>query len=396
MELDDIDELLQRYSAAEHRIGANLHDLEMNSAYQILTTDRLSGITGRRLNPALSASPTLWEMFTELQATLDRARVLRGSGNRVKASIREELAQILKGPSVRLETTTTTFAERDLLSASSSDRRLSIEAMLSKMRLAYEPIRNGVAQVEDILRNLLPRIDAADTNLDRAEDQARELGVSPRDLHTARRRLADLRRRATSDPLSIPSNAGDEIERLVHDSATEIAAASRSRDQLQGDLSETTDLLNEIRDLRLRAERAGEEARAKIVNPMGLVRVPSADAIDGPNGLATRLAPIVGSRAPWQELRQQIDDWTGRAKRLRDQLVRAEGANSRDLRRRSEMRGLLSAYRAKMAGLGYAQDLVLTEMADEAHNELFTAPVDLGRAEMILAELGRRLAGGRR
>jgi len=63
VELTEIDERLRRYSAAEQRIAANLHDLQQNAAYLILTTDTLKGITGKRLNKSLHATPTLWEMF---------------------------------------------------------------------------------------------------------------------------------------------------------------------------------------------------------------------------------------------------------------------------------------------------------------------------------------------
>lgn len=394
VDLHQIDERLQRYAAAEQRIAANLHDLQQNAAYIILTTDTLQGITGRRLNKSLHATPNLWEMFTELQATISRAHALRGTSNKLKASERGAVTEILTERSVLFRSDAAPLASRDLLGSAFEEERVTIDEMLQIMQRTYEPIRDGVVEVENVMSRLLPRVDAAARTLEWADEHARELGLNPPELREAHTRVADLRRRATDDPLSIPSNAGDEIERLAEAAAAHVSRFRQSRNDLQSDLSGTGRLLGEIRDLRERAEQARADSLARIVDPVGLVRVPGRQAIDGPSGLAARREPIVASTAPWQEVRIMLDDWTAKAERFRDQLRRAVGANQVALDHRDELRGRLSAYRAKMAGLARDQDAVLVDMADEAHNELFTAPTDLGRAEQILAAIGQHLSGG--
>lgn len=394
VDLQEIDERLQRYTAAEQRIAANLHDLQQNAAYIILTTDTLHGITARRLNKALHATPNLWEMFTELQATIGRAHALRGTARKLKTAERAVVEKILTERSVLFRSDVAPLASRDLLGGGFTDERVTIDEMLQIMQRTYESIRDGVVEVESVMSRLLPRVDAAARTLEWADRHAADLGLNPPELREAHNRVSDLRRRATDDPLSIPSNAGDEIERLVEAAAAHVSQFRQSRNDLQSDLSSTARLLGEIRDLRERAEQARVDCLARIVNPIGLVRVPSRQAIDGPNGLAARCEPIVASTAPWQEVRIMLDDWTAKAERLRDQLRRAVGANQVALDHRDELRGRLSAYRAKMAGLAREQDAVVVDMADEAHNELFTAPTDLGRAEQILAAIGRHLSGG--
>lgn len=392
MELAEIDERLQRYSAAERRVAANLHDLELDSTYQILATDTLRGTTGKRLNPAFEASPSLWEMFRLLSDALDRARALRGTGSRVKAEIRREIAKILTGSPIVVDLSATTMAQPDLTSSAPSAMKISIEQLLSRMRSSYEPIRDGVADVEVVLRQLLPRLDAADTTLRKAADDATSLRIRAPEIDRALADLDRLRRLATEDPLAIPKSAGDEFDQQVRAVAATIAKQRRSREELQADLGQTSDLLAEIRNLRSQAESARSKALAAIVAPLGLVHVPAAAAVDGPAGLASRLDPILESTAPWQTVREQLDLWIRQATRLRDQLARAERVNGESLARRSELRGRLKAYRAKMAGTGRAEDGVLREIADEAHNELYTAPTDLGRAERVVTELGRQLS----
>lgn len=396
VELHEIDERLQRYSAAEQRVAANLHDLQQNAAYILLTTDTLKGITGKRLNASLTATPNLWEMFNELQATISRAHVLRGSGTKLKSPERKAIAEILTGRSVHFRTEAAPLASRDLLGGTFEEERVTIDEMLQIMQRSYEPIRDGVVEVENVMSKLLPRVDAAARTLEWADAHARELGLNPPELAQAHARVDDLRRRATDDPLSIPSNAGDEIERLAEAAAGHVSNFRQSRNDLQSDLSGTGKLLGEIRDLREQAEQARIDCLARIVDPVGLVRVPSRNAIDGPNGLAMRRDSVVASTAPWQEVRVMVDDWTAKAERFRDQLRRALGANRVALEHRAELRGRLSAYRAKMAGLARDNDPVLVDMADEAHNELFTAPTDLGRAEQIVKAIGLHLSKGKR
>lgn len=394
VELQEIDERLQRYSAAEQRVAANLSDLQQNAAYIMLTTDTLKGITGRRLNGPLSATPGLWEMFNELQTTISRAHTLRGSSNRLKAAERKAIGEVLNGRSVYFRTEAAPLASRDLLGGTFEEERVTIDEMLQLMQRAYEPIRDGVADVENVMSQLLPRVNAAARTLEWTDEHAAALGLTPPELREAHDRVRDLRRRATDDPLSIPSNAGDEIERLAEAAAAQVSDFRQSRNDLQSDLSGTGRLLGEIRDVRERAERARVDCLARIAHPVGIVRVPGRDSIDGPNGLAAKRDSIVASTAPWQELRVMVDDWTDMAERFRDQLRRALGANRVGLEHREELRGRLSAYRAKMAGLARDNDPVLIDMADEVHNELFTAPTDLGRAEQILGAIGQHLSKG--
>ena len=45
-----------------------------------------------------------------------------------------------------------------------------------------------------------------------------------------------------------------------------------------------------------------------------------------------------------------------------------------------------------MSGVGRSEDAALTELSDEVHNELYTSPSDLDRAERLLAEFTAMMA----
>lgn len=393
MDLDQIDGLLQRYSAAESRIGANLQELDNHSTYQVLKTDVLRGRTAAKIGPAFAKADTLWKYYMLLQTTLTQCRTLRGAG-KLRGNEKSELVRILTTPSIILSTIEVPLEERGAFEAASSDERVTIEQLLTRMRTLYEPIRDGVAEAERIHRDVLPRLNAAETTLNGAKAAAAELGMVEPELTEAVRQLERLRTLSFDDPLAVDMGSADALERQVRLAAGRVASLKKGRDRLGGDLGAMAGLVAEIRTLRVRAESARHETLEKITSPTGLVRVPPEAAIDGPGGLQADSAAILDSNAPWHRQRQELDAWLEKARRLRDQLRRAEQRNRRDLTRRDELRGLLRAYRAKMAGVGKAEDVVLREIADEAHNELFTSPTNLARAEKIVQDLGASLSGG--
>jgi len=53
---------------------------------------------------------------------------------------------------------------------------------------------------------------------------------------------------------------------------------------------------------------------------------------------------------------------------------------------------LLAAYRAKAAAVGHIENPDVAELVDDAHNELYTAPADLDRAQTILTRLAETIS----
>lgn len=401
MDVAQIDETLQRYSLAEGRIGANLHELEIHSTYQILKTDKLRGTTSARIGPALQAADELWSMFGLFRDALAKARKIRGTGNRLGGSERAQLTEMLTTPSVVVRTAPTPLGERDLLDDGHNETKMSFEQIMARMRALYVPLRDGVAKVDDVLRDILPRLDAAHETLSRADAEAAALGVVEPDLRAARDRLDEVRRLSIDDPLALGSNAGSQLDRMATSAAQRVAQLRQGHDRLHSDLASMEGLIAEIRTLRARAAAAWTETQKKIAAPTGLVRVPGPMAIDGPRGLSERAASISsGPSSSWQAQRESLDLWLDSTRRLRDQLVRAERANRSPLDRRDELRGLLSAYEAKIARLGRSDDQRLDNrlenIVDEAQSELFTAPTDLVRAEQLVRDLASAITSSAR
>lgn len=394
METDEIDALLQRYSAAEERIGANLLELHDHPTYALITEGALVGATERRLADVAALAPSLWTGLNALGEVLSEARAERADG-RMTAERRAALEQLLTGPSVLVAVVETPLAERDLLGEEVVEKRITITELLGRLRDVYEPLRDGVAEIDAVWRDLLPRLDAAATTHAELVAEVAELGVAEPTVSRLARRIDDVRALVMDDPLGLDPDEGPALDAAVSDAARTVGELRHSHDRLHADLARTEVLAAEARTLRARAAVARSEAAAKIADPEGVAGVPDESLVDE---IARRGAALRAETGDWQPRRARLDAWLATAERLVAQLRSVESRNRRPLDRRDQLRGLLSAYRAKAAALGLIEEPTIADLVDEAHSELYTAPTDLSRADELLQELAdlvRAETGGR-
>ena len=392
MDTSEIDARLQEYTAAEHRIGANLHELEDHAVYRLFTSDVLQGKTRDAFAAVQSADPSLWDLFTILSSALDRARTLRGSRSWLGGDERAELIKLLTGREIVIRSDDIPLLNRDLVASAEHVDRASFAELIDRMRHMYEPVRDAVSRADAILDGLLPRLTSADQTLARLRSDIATLGLDDRELNRIAETIERIRDLALTDPLSIPTGAKASLDQALHDAGAAIAAAQSSHDAIAHDLTQAHDLLDRCRELIATATAEREQAQHKVVLHAPLPVAPNVNAIDGPRGLAATLQPVTTRRGPWQQTRRELDGWLQRARRFEQQLERVSRRIHEPLERRAELRGRLNAFRAKMSGVGRSEDAALTELSDEVHNELYTSPSDLDRAERLLREFTAMMA----
>lgn len=391
LEPRDIHHLLERYKAAASLIRANLGELDAQPTYVQLTTGTLGSETGARLGEAMRRAPELWNWLMLLQAVLDEASELMAQG-RLNGERRDRVQFLLYGPSILVGVGSTPFGHRDLVGRPHHELRVTVAALIDQMRETYEPIRNGVAEVERIWRELLPRIESGAATILRLQNQLTELGAREPLVDEVAERLDELRSTIALDPLAVSVEDGVLFDATLERSVAKVTELRRGHDRLDEDLAGVETKLAELRVMRARAAAALSETEVKIRNPGSLIQVPTTDPIDGSGGLAERADRLRSHGwGPWTERRQRIDDWLAIAERYHQQFDRADRINRTPLARRAELRGLLDAYKAKAAVVGRIEDEHFIRLADEAHNELHTAPTDLARAATLVADLGASL-----
>ncbi|MEM7096054.1 MAG: hypothetical protein AAF567_23820 [Actinomycetota bacterium] len=391
MDLGEIDARLQRYTAAEHRIGSNLLELEDHTVFRLLTTGALQGRTAQALGAVTDADPSLWDLFSLLGRTLDRARTMRGSG-RLGGAERRDLGQLLTGASILVRSEDVPLNERDLTGDASNEERMSIDALLDRMRETYEPVREAIARTDAVLDGLLPRLSAADRTLQHLRDEVRALGLDDRALTDITSTIERIRDLSLTDPLAIPPDASTALDAALADATTTIGAARAQHDSIAADFAAAEQLVDRCRTLIETSTQERRRAAHKVVLAAALPMPPNPNAVDGPRGLASALQDVAEVKGTWQHQRAQLDAWRRRAERLDRQLSAVAARIHAPLERRAELRGRLKAFRAKMSGIGRSEEQALRELSDEIHGELYTAPSDLDRAERLLGQFGELLA----
>lgn len=393
----DIDHRLRHYRDIERQWADSLYDLDEHPTYRLLAAGEMSGKTGAETNATMAAAPHLWGWLGLLREHLDAIDRLNQDRGIFGAKTNTEVAVLLTQPSIGVQRAAIPSIVPPEVMASfvpapgSSDTLMaSIDVLISVFRRVYEPVRDAVAQVDAVWRDLMPRIDAATSSLARAEALAERLGLNLPEVRLARQRLDAVRASVADDPLSLSANVGPDLDALVASAVHAAGTIERAHGNLDTDLASTDVLIAKLRVVRARAAAAYSEAEAKVVPVAPLIRVPSPAVIDGSGGLAHRAAQILGEDSDWQTQRGELDRWNHAARRLLEQLERALAVNTAPIHDRNELRGLLRAYRAKAAMSPGLPDAVI-ELGQDAHDELYTRPTDLARAQRLIDEFASGL-----
>lgn len=370
---------LEQLEVSLGSLRAGLVELEVSPSYLMLLDAEPSSDTGRRYQATVTNAADLWPLIDAAAEILGAARRLLHEGGR--RPDRQRLAELVFEPWHRVEL------------GSGQAEAVAAPTLLAQIRKRYDSIREAVSDIDERFRSILPRVEAARATLERLAAEADELDVPEPLIGRARALADDLKERLVTDPASVHLADGNNLDLLVAEAAKQVASLRTAHDNLDTDLGATEELLASLRVLRARAEAARTQALAKVSEPDGLVRVPGAAVLDGPDGLAARLDRLfeTAAGAGWLQQRGLLDGWLTGARKLEAQLVRAGEANRAPLEARDELRGRLRAYEAKMAATGRAEDLGLVELADRARSVLYSAPTDLGRAETAIGELAARL-----
>jgi hypothetical protein len=401
VETAEIDHRRSYYRGVLSQWAENLYELDEHPTYRLLAAGDMSGATGDQTNATMAGAPQLWAWLGEFRSHLDVVDALvedRGVFRNNDA----DAALLLGGASISVSRSSIpSTAPQNVLhqlgiDPADPDRVVTTcDGLISLFRSVYEPVRDVVARVDDVWRDLLPRIDAATVSLERAKTISARLDVRVPEVALATQRLEAVRASVADDPLSLSGNVGPDLDALVEAAADAAGRLDRAHGSLDDDLAVTDALLAQLRVLRARAAAAYSEAVAKVLPAGELVRIPSTSVIDGTNGLAHRAAQIVGGTETgtrdWQRDRTDVDRWHHAAGRLRSQLERGLRVNRAPIEQRNELRGLLRAYRVK-ASMSRGLPAEIADIGQRAHDELYTSPSNIAEAKALIDELAAELA----
>jgi len=401
MNRESVDEALAGLGAAHDRIAAAMFTIDSHPGLALLRSGGLGGATRTRWEALGPEIDRLWAHFAVLGDLLERARAIRNQ-RRPDDTDWATLHLIVSEPVVGLdnagmptEAGTATAATRlrlGELTGQLEQRCATAAGQLTEVDSAWTVVAGRYAPLTQEIDALVAQ--AGSVGLD---EIAEPLAVA----------LAEAGRTDLSDPLGAApaGRLGPDAERRLDELTTRagslrerVGALIGVRDRYPRRVAELRALVEQAAAAEDRRASAYARAGQKIADP-GLPPATATAPV-----LRARLADLdrLYHEAGWVSLADAATDLEQAATRARERADELGELAEGLVARRDELRGRLEAYRAKAAGLGYAEHDELTVVHGRARELLYTAPCDLRAAtravfayQQAVAALPRVMAKGK-
>ena len=354
----------------------------------------LTGITAAQVTPAVGMMRELFTQLGSLTAVIDRAARLRGSLSRIRRydQTRQEITNLLAGPSIPLPTVVTPLAQRSLVSASQSARATTPDRLLTAMTDAFEATKEVVLAVEAAWTKLEPQLDAALSKVDALNERVRARGIAaPAELVAAREKVETLRQRVLSDPLGASGGFDSELAPLLQNALARIDAAEGLRQLADEGLKRARDLQVAVAVAVADGHATLAAAQCVIADPEGLLLCASpldAPALAKMDAWLSSLVTAFGE-GRFDAVAVGVGRYLIAARLSLDAEQGATRANRAVLNMPSELRGRLSIVKARAAR---AADATVARLALQAETILAgERPAPLARAAKLVEACEARL-----
>ncbi|TCJ95534.1 hypothetical protein [Nocardia alba] len=368
----EIDRELAARTTELATVTTTLLELDRHPGLALVRRYPPTGATARRWVPVEKALGELWEDLGRVRAILGEAQTMRAGRGRVDDRARVRLTELLRGRPHEVARIPIPLAQRGLTGPSETVVTVGIADCLDRMRAAFAvvaPFADEVAAVDErVLGALAP--------LQQRVEQARGA------LDAATESLSTLLRRAGTDPLGFGPG---EIDAALASLTTLIDTESaRHRDHL----AVAADLPGAVAALRAQLAALGErQDRADDTATQAQRKVATGELPEGGEP-AARLRDDLDTLGDTPDrptvqhllaLRVRTADAAEKAAR-REELARGL------LDRRAELRGRLTAYRAKASRIGVSEDRDVLAADRIAAGLLTRTPCDLAAVTRAVAD----------
>jgi hypothetical protein len=397
MTLEEIDRAIATWDERLAQVDRNLIDLH-DGDYPLIeaSASRFTGRTAERVGPAVAAMRALFDQRKTLGDALDRARALRSGLSRFWPSRAQlgEIADLLRGPAVVLDSDPTPVAERGLLSPADQVRRVTLDGALAAMVQEYDLVRTVTTEVTGAWQRVNPALDGFNLKFGALIELARHVGASADpDLLSLRAEVDALRDRTAADPLAVAGELDATVQPRLRELGERLERLAKTRAELQTRLSDARTRLTALETATAAASAAYAQARTRILDPVGLVQpLTSADLAE----LCTWLAKLEETAAAgrWQAATVGLSRFDETIRERLEREERAAAANKLIADAPEELIGRLAARRGQLKQLrarGARTSPDLEQQADALATLLAQSPLPLGRASAWLAQFEEQL-----
>lgn len=385
MSRNEVDFAIVGLVAAHDRISAAMYSLDVHPGLVVLRGADLRGKTRRIATETLARVDTLWSQFAALRSVLERVKTVRGERSKPDDDELHEMTMLLRGPVLPLAPDG--MVVEDPL-AGAPPNWVTAMGLAHGLERAAGEVTETLDGVQSAYAEIVDRFEPLTKALDRARSAAEALGYAATgsDVERLDVRLAEATFDAMGDLLDRagpPAALAAEIEAL----ADRLADLVRLRDAYPDRVGRLRAAVDEVAEAEAETGRAYGVANQKIANP-GLP--PAPDAVPALRAHLAQLDQLHRERR-WPRLADELSIVERSVAQARKRAAHLHEAAEGLLRRRSELRGRLDAYRARAGRMGLAEHAELTGRHRTAQDLLYTSPCDLPAATRAVLAYQRYL-----
>jgi hypothetical protein len=263
---------------------------------------------------------------------------------------------------------------------------LNIEPIYARMTREFESGKAGLLEIDAAWKKLDGKVGVTTAFLDAHR------GENAAGIPQLRAAMETIRPRVMSDPLGVCNIFDSQIEPVFNRSRVAIEKLENQRRNLATDLRRARQLLDTLGLVREQNDQACAERQEKIAgrgapeHPLPAQRI---------NDLDSRLKFLeYGSlHGPADPVCAELETLAVELKHLIEEEQRALEKNRVPLDLRRELRGRLSALKAKALARGVSEDEKLAPIAQKAGELLHARPTPIEEASWLVAQYEARLNG---
>jgi hypothetical protein len=396
---EEADQALAVLGPAFDRIATAMFGLDNHPGLSYLRSSGLSGTTAQVSEQVQALMTQLWAQFSALGQQLEQARGTRDLAVLTRL-LRERVVALgddglpLDGPGpASAKSVASAPAPPFALAPDRASQRLTLAELAQSLEAAITELADLLTEVDNAVSTIVGRLAALTDALGEVRAYPIEDGAVEVDRLAAA--LDELRDLGLADPVEVARSGdraiADRLSRLAADLASakaRLAELAQLRAGYPQRIAQLRDAIAQVAAAEAAASQSYAVVRVKIANP-GLPEVPAtADALQAQLSTLDQLQQA----DRWGRLADEVAALATATTEARGYADRLREAADGLLDRRTELRGRLSAYRAKAARHGYGEQPQLSDRHREAHDLLYTSPCDLPAATRAVFRYQQSLA----
>lgn len=365
--LEEIDREIATRSEKVDAVGATLVELDGHPGLTHVKRYPPTGVTAARWAVAEEAHSRLWADLVSMTNVLEQVRGLRAANRHDPL----ELSKLLFERSIEVARERIPLAQRTITTRAERVEYIGLTEISDRMSADYKVLVEFLDAVDRINTKVVNGLAPVQDDLDRA-------GVA------SPKALIDLLTVSASDPLSLTDveieSRLSAIVREIEERSSELAELAALQSDWYGAVQVTAAQLDTLRETGERVVRVRAHAERAVLS-----------------------SPLPSHPDPEPELRAELRAFTtpdpAGLRALRHRIAAAQKAVDADealaqglLDRRDELSGRLTAYQAKAARLGFAEDPELLASFRIAQGLLSRRPVDLRAVTRAIGDYQDQIA----